>query len=805
MKKLFKRLLLGGAMSLFALSANAAMYITGNNVDGASWSMVQMTQQSDGTYTWEGSVLGSGFKFTDSTSWNGTYNLGGSSALTLGQEYSLTNSGSSGNIPLSNTSQIVKSPKVVLNPSTLKVTVTGTLETLSDTKFEDYIYLVGNLTGWAMEDTYAIPKSEDKIYKGTIKLPQLSDNYFRIYTSVEYGMGYYSYSPSTSDSNTQINSSNTFSGNIVKSTMGCWYLDGWTGGLLEVEANFNTMKITFNMTEGTVYPEEMWIPGNFNNWTEKAEGYELKATETQGTYTGTFYVPAIIEEEGDYKGEYPQFKAYDGWSWIGSAESTTSGSGNFAVELESGVAKVLTTSTDNDAANWYLNNWEGGDVTFTYNYDENTLTLLYSAAPNPEDYTYYLVGINVDGASWTFNDENVLTWDEDLQAYVWEGETLYPEFKITNQDDWTGAFEFGSNGESVDLGVAYLYNTNAENSVGNFELNLTDQYLVNPKVVLSIENQSLTVTGTATDIPFELPEQMWLVGPFNGWDLENQEYVLEADEAEEGIYSGTFKLDETVEYEGNQVNAAEFKIAYGTDDSWQETFGNETDVALTMYKGSTTSTNFVWRGGENWKIENWTGGNITITLDYNEGIVTINTPDQPEFDSSESPELLYLVGNFNDWTGSDADYKLVTEDGVIYTGTFEFQGGLVYEENGKEQENVVAFKIYNTSWEDSYGAYASKSLPVDVEANKALSLNMVQGDGTPNWLIQGWVETGNIDFEVDLMNMTVTLNSSQSAVDKLNSAVQGSDVIFNLQGVRVNKNNLRPGIYIVNGKKVVIR
>lgn len=36
-------------------------------------------------------------------------------------------------------------------------------------------------------------------------------------------------------------------------------------------------------------------------------------------------------------------------------------------------------------------------------------------------------------------------------------------------------------------------------------------------------------------------------------------------------------------------------------------------------------------------------------------------------------------------------------------------------------------------------------------------------------------------------------------------AVKGEDVIYNLNGIRVNKQNLTPGIYIINGKKVALK
>ena len=44
-----------------------------------------------------------------------------------------------------------------------------------------------------------------------------------------------------------------------------------------------------------------------------------------------------------------------------------------------------------------------------------------------------------------------------------------------------------------------------------------------------------------------------------------------------------------------------------------------------------------------------------------------------------------------------------------------------------------------------------------------------------------------------------------AGVESLGSEVPGEETIYDLMGVKVNKDNLKKGIYIINGKKVMIR
>lgn len=121
MKKLFLTLV----TCFVAIAANAVDYylIGGFN----NWTLKQanckFTDQGDGTFVldYQG-TLTSGFKINDGTWSNANANFGGNATLQLGVTYSLTSSGTSGNIPLS---ENITNPHIVLNPTAKTLLITG--------------------------------------------------------------------------------------------------------------------------------------------------------------------------------------------------------------------------------------------------------------------------------------------------------------------------------------------------------------------------------------------------------------------------------------------------------------------------------------------------------------------------------------------------------------------------------------------------------------------------------------------------------------------------------------------------------
>lgn len=52
---------------------------------------------------------------------------------------------------------------------------------------------------------------------------------------------------------------------------------------------------------------------------------------------------------------------------------------------------------------------------------------------------------------------------------------------------------------------------------------------------------------------------------------------------------------------------------------------------------------------------------------------------------------------------------------------------------------------------------------------------------------------------------TINITKDDAGVDSVGTEINGEERIFNLQGVKINRENASPGIYIVNGKKVILK
>lgn len=154
-----KKLLLIATAVVAAMSASAQttdLYLTGSNINGTSWSPnaadAKMTYQ-DGVYVWEGTELGSEFKFTNGT-WGTQWSTDNDTRCELGTPYKIV-AKEVKNIFLSVTK--VNNPKVVVDLEALTVTVTGTADNSLP------VYIIGdNVNGSSWKLLKADAKMTDK-------------------------------------------------------------------------------------------------------------------------------------------------------------------------------------------------------------------------------------------------------------------------------------------------------------------------------------------------------------------------------------------------------------------------------------------------------------------------------------------------------------------------------------------------------------------------------------------------------------------------------------------------------------------
>lgn len=673
MKKLLRNVICAGAMAMLAIPANAAWYINGSDVNGKGWNdggSAELKETASGSNIFTATLeeLGGEFKIND----GGSTWLGGN-PLTPGTDLSLSSSGAN----------IKFSSNIILKNATVKLTVSGTTYTLNITGTEialpseaealqDYIYIIGNMTDWSAADTYAIPKTSDKVYKGTVAIPALSSCYFRLTSYLALGINSYQYGNSSGE----IGITNGGNYTMAYNSESCWYITNWTGGYLTVEANFTTNNVNFSWEEATIYPEQLTLPGNFNDWDEN-NSYVLKPVEGQeGVYSGSYNIP----KDGTFEEVTgaPEFKIYDGWNWIG-CNSTQE---NVGITLTKDTAtSALTMVQNDDNKNWYIANedWEGGYVTFTVNYNEMTMTLLWEDAPVAPELTapanLYLLGdLGAPYGSWNLNN------------------TL----KLETTDN--GVFS----ATSVIFAAA-----SEENPYSYF--------------------------GFANDI--------------SDWDVVND---------------GTHRYGPATNGTEVTVGTA-FGLAYTTTNSWM--------------------------------VE---PGTYDVVVDFNSKTVVLTVSKVVvEPGVGPTPDNLYLLGHIedNDWT--TAVPLTLTKAGV-----FELMDVVTLEDSGDGYAYITFINTPTVDWTvlndgtHRYGPLVSGTELV----NDELASFYLGGDSS--WK----VTPGEYAMIVNFNSKKVVIsNDNFVGIQSIGSVLNGEEVIYNLQGVRVDRNHLNKGIYIINGKKVLVK
>lgn len=159
---------------------------------------------------------------------------------------------------------------------------------------------------------------------------------------------------------------------------------------------------------------------------------------------------------------------------------------------------------------------------------------------------------------------------------------------------------------------------------------------------------------------------------------------------------------------------------------------------------------------------------------------------------------LTLAGTFNEWNTADEKYAL-TEKATGYTGTFDIPA-------------QASFKVVMnaSNWMGMNSLTLTSSSNVKATADK-----------DDNFYLSTW-KGGTITFTVNSELTTITLNGTenqspdQPGVDEptgdgdetgsVNALEQDAEeVIFNIQGIRVDRNKMTKGLYIINGKKVLVK
>lgn len=262
----------------------------------------------------------------------------------------------------------------------------------------------------------------------------------------------------------------------------------------------------------------------------------------------------------------------------------------------------------------------------------------------------------------------------------------------------------------------------------------------------------------------------WVTGLGGQWPSPGDNGSVKGVE-EDGVY--TFVLD-------IPEGGSEFKIA---TQGWGQEIGTFAEDNSVIYEPVEAE---VVGSGHNFYTP--LEGEQTLIFDANEWVVYfLDNGDEP-VEPGPGPEVvdMYIIGS--DVNG---------ESWALGTNMMTYADG-VYTISGVSLAS--GFKFNNGSWDDpayNIGAADSSVLleigvpyPVVADGNSG----NIEFENSP-------VEDATIILDLDAMTVTVTEGAGIDSIFNEN----GVDVIYNLQGVKVNRENMKNGLYIINGKKVMVR
>lgn len=163
-------------------------------------------------------------------------------------------------------------------------------------------------------------------------------------------------------------------------------------------------------------------------------------------------------------------------------------------------------------------------------------------------------------------------------------------------------------------------------------------------------------------------------------------------------------------------------------------------------------------------------------------------------------EELYIVGTFNGWNYEEADggriAMVANEDGTEFTGTVEL------EANGEFK--LVTPRESGWQW---FGGVSENGQYFLIN-NDMLNINITLIDGA-NFRVE---EGGEYNITVKEAEgrainepLVMIVTKAPTGITTINSDMKTDNAWYNLNGIRFESKPAAPGIYIHNGKKVIIK
>ena len=310
------------------------------------------------------------------------------------------------------------------------------------------------------------------------------------------------------------------------------------------------------------------------------------------------------------------------------------------------------------------------------------------------------------------------------------------------------------------------------------------------------------------------PAQPYIVGYWGSWSEDPTNQVKYADNDGNSTFKpvGVYVCNHPRPYYGC-LHGDGFGRAFEEGDYFEliahgvDFEGNET----------TTSINLVeFTNGELKALNDWTFFDLSSLGEVESVYFTMNSTDtgaygmntsayfcmdkfQVEVPEIEDNEGFFLVGDFNSWNQTAAGGRLAFDEydnleGVELEAGAEFKV-IAFDEDGStiwfggQDENNVGYFLLNSNL-------------------MGQGIMCVEGNSGANFRVE---EAGTYNIKLDVLRdfggavlMTVT-KEDPSAISTVGVDSKVDNAYYNLMGVKYNSMPTVPGIYIHNGKKVIIK
>ncbi len=243
-------------------------------------------------------------------------------------------------------------------------------------------------------------------------------------------------------------------------------------------------------------------------------------------------------------------------------------------------------------------------------------------------------------------------------------------------------------------------------------------------------------------------------------------------------YIWEIPFTEPYKYEGGNLAVETLVTEAATDYSSTTFYGMTTDYNSTFYEYVNYSGDHTAKG---WNVL------PKMTIVYKK--------------AAEEPEATYYVAGFNDW---ENQIEITADGAVVEASAQNFDD---------PQDTAQEFKIVTTDANGEpvyYGGIDENQAGYFWIDNTLLGQPITLNDEGSNFRLP---EPGNYTIKivkdetknpVEGIQMVVTKNTV-TAIETINSDVKGDNNYYNLMGQKMNGNNLPAGIYIHNGKKIIVR